>query len=687
MASDPENDAASSGGDSNDSVGTKVKNGLSDKQMETLKAWIKDSPDPAPNKGDVTRKSKALFNRRPGKWRRYSIEQCLEDRELNGPSKKDGCLMLPGYGLPLTYMINSDSGRHPFLFGLNERDWAAPTLMNREVCILKFVEDITNKPEWWIKVRNPEIIAKWKQEVLAIPWSEYQQNADFTDKMADTCFIELEKKAELYEETGLIPVMDYSAFVIKSDTLLTDDLRDELRSAVKLLEDVPKKCQDWHPGSDGKVLDLVHPSLWPLVYGLSRILPDKRIPVENCIDYCGAGSVIPKPIKPIFQKAWYSTHPEPSENRAISTRFQWLPCDVDLTGEHPRIESYINNLHPVEHKNLYRIIERFIEKSLPAWQVVSDSSFETYAPQRLDAVDFVDWGCTVPDICEGDCYPSNRRKNQSDDDDEDEDEADEVWWKATHHLKLPDARFDPDEIVPLKADKVLKTGFFDGASRIQVIVKLANIHLTPEKPTYDGGSWHVEGQVNEHICATALFYYDCDNITESRLAFRTSADGDRLTEDLHYQQGDYSGIEGIFAIDASGSKLQNIGSVLTREGRALFFPNVYQHRVEPFELADKTRPGHRKILALFLVDPFVPIISTANIPPQRRDWWAEGVQKVEPFSNLPTEIREMVEQNVDFPYGLDKAKEIREELMEERRAVTEDTDDRLQRQDWSFCEH
>ena len=28
---------------------------------------------------------------------------------------------------------------------------------------------------------------------------------------------------------------------------------------------------------------------------------------------------------------------------------------------------------------------------------------------------------------------------------------------------------------------------------LQVIVKLANIHLTPEKPNYDGGSWHIEG--------------------------------------------------------------------------------------------------------------------------------------------------------------------------------------------------
>lgn len=35
--------------------------------------------------------------------------------------------------------------------------------------------------------------------------------------------------------------------------------------------------------------------------------------------------------------------------------------------------------------------------------------------------------------------------------------------------------------------------------RVQIIVKLANIHLTPEKPTYEGGSWHVEGQANESM--------------------------------------------------------------------------------------------------------------------------------------------------------------------------------------------
>ncbi|KAL9015696.1 MAG: hypothetical protein Q9185_006922 [Variospora sp. 1 TL-2023] len=35
--------------------------------------------------------------------------------------------------------------------------------------------------------------------------------------------------------------------------------------------------------------------------------------------------------------------------------------------------------------------------------------------------------------------------------------------------------------------------------QLQIIVKLANIHLSPENPEYPGGSWHVEGQANESM--------------------------------------------------------------------------------------------------------------------------------------------------------------------------------------------
>lgn len=142
--------------------------------------------------------------------------------------------------------------------------------------------------------------------------------------------------------------MDYGgAYAIKSDTLFDEDLRSALITAVVPLENVHESQKDWHPGSNGKVLDLVHPSLWPLVYGLSRLIPDRQISLDDALDYCGAGLIIPSPDKPDLH-APGDVFLQRSENQAVSERFQWLPCDVDLTGDQPRITSCINNLHPID---------------------------------------------------------------------------------------------------------------------------------------------------------------------------------------------------------------------------------------------------------------------------------------------------------------------------------------------------
>lgn len=63
--------------------------------------------------------------------------------------------------------------------------------------------------------------------------------------------------------------------------------------------------------------------------------------------------------------------------------------------------------------------------------------------------------------------------------------------------------------------------------------------LTPEKPDYNGGSWHIEGQLNERICASVLYYYDSENITESFLAFRQKVDRD-VTDKSYAQVRDRS---------------------------------------------------------------------------------------------------------------------------------------------------
>ncbi|KAF7554625.1 hypothetical protein G7Z17_g2757 [Cylindrodendrum hubeiense] len=601
-----------------------------------------------------------------------------------------GSILLPGYGLPLD---NRTRDSFPVLVAAYS-EWAAATLLLREICMLKVIEDITNKPDWWIKVSDEEIVAKWRNEAIAMPWTDYHEYADFTEKMADACIKELRKKANIYVKTGLIPVMDYSACALKSDCLIPDDLREALKSAVAPLENVPVDRKDWHPGSDDRVLDLVHPSLWPLLYGRSRILPDKRINLQNCLEYCGTGLTLPKlPKPPAVDTLW---NPFPVET--LSSRFQWLPCDVDLTGDHPRIDSYINNLHPVRHALLYPVIEKFIEKALPAWDIVYRWPKE-FQVQRL-FTNRVSIRCSVPEICSKwdtrTCYESSRPPNENevlmdlDDDgypDSEQERLDYQWFKETHPMNLPDPKPDLNDLVKFDEKDVKTSGFFAGASRIQVIVKLANIHLTPDKPHYDGGSWHIEGQLNEHICSTALYYYDCDNITDCRLDFRTQADEEKLRSNLSYDQGDHDSIYATFGIRNDTNQLQDIGGVLTRPNRMLFFPNIYQHRVSSFELADKTKPGHRKILALFLVDPTVPVISTANVPPQQHDWWAESAFPADFRSKLPSEIMDMVVDDMDFPIGEIEAKEIRKELMAERTVLNEQSDTNLEKLQWSFCEH
>lgn len=137
------------------------------------------------------------------------------------------------------------------------------------------------------------------------------------------------------------------------------------------------------------------------------------------------------------------------------------------------------------------------------------------------------------------------------------------------------------------------------------------------------------------------------------------------------------------------SAIQTLGEVLTCQGRLLAFPNVFQHKVSSFKLKDPSKPGHRKIIALFLVDPYIRVISTGNVPPQQREWWAEQTYEAsEKMRNLPAEVFQGIVDSVgDCPYNLSKAKEYREKLMDERRADLEGLNEEFEETRLSFCEH
>jgi hypothetical protein len=132
---------------------------------------------------------------------------------------------------------------------------------------------------------------------------------------------------------------------------------------------------------------------------------------------------------------------------------------------------------------------------------------------------------------------------------------------------------------------------------------------------------------------------------------------------------------------------QELGSVSTIEGRCIAFPNIFQHLVSPFKLADPTKPGHRKILVFFLCDPTITDIpDTTTVPPQQLDWYRDEIRRIpetDPIYTLPPEVMQSVMDTVEMDLmSREEAEEHRLELMEERSAFVVENNNKLFEVEW-----
>jgi len=320
-----------------------------------------------------------------------------------------------------------------------------------------------------------------------------------------------------------------------------------------------------------------------------------------------------------------------------SQHFQWLPCTVDISGKHAKITSYINNLHPIKYKGLYGLIERVIDAAIPLWNLsLNRSVFSSPSSPHNDIYLRIQYHRTRDDLIE----------------------------QPEPGVFKPPYSYGDD---PTN----LKNAWFTSKG-LQIIVKLTNIQLTPENPSYEGGYWCVDGQLNDRICATALYYYSNENIETSYITFRQKS-STRMASRMEYQPHYHDWLPAIFGCEQGEPGVQVVGSVETREGRLLTFPNIFQHQVQPFSLVDRKKPGHHKILTLHLVDPNVPILSTANVPCQQRDWWRDHILQLgTALDRLPVELQDVVFEGVTdaFPFGLDEAKDLRLKMMDDRKTLS-----------------
>lgn len=76
-------------------------------------------------------------------------------------------------------------------------------------------------------------------------------------------------------------------------------------------------------------------------------------------------------------------------------------------------------------------------------------------------------------------------------------------WEGSRPIKLPEPGEFEAPCIGASDQVNLRERF--GGNGLQVIVKLANIELTPEKPEYGGGTWHVQGRLVRDSCPISKF--------------------------------------------------------------------------------------------------------------------------------------------------------------------------------------
>ncbi|CDO72662.1 hypothetical protein BN946_scf184985.g81 [Trametes cinnabarina] len=508
---------------------------------------------------------------------------------------------------------------------------------------------VRSKPQWWEKVNDPAIVAKWRREIVdedAKPveklWGgeerfnygrgEKQWPRDpITDAQLDYVLDELKYEASRRDsQTGIYATAIPKVY--ESRSLILRDVKAALISGVSALESTPEEERDWHPGSNQQVLDLLHPSLYCLRIGQSYIH--------------ARNSSSGDPLRVQTEEEYLDNRPDLNfflnyQPFAVSSKYQWLPTDFAVSAEgEVKPLGYINNIHPIHHHELDLHIPSILSRFTPLFEHVLS---EVLSPEPPIAVNVNPY----------------------------------LWYQ---HLEEPDSNEDGS-----CTEKWIE--FPLRGRTLQVIVKLANIVLTPEKPRYPGGSWHVEGMANEEIVATGLYYYASSNITESRLAFRTVV-GHPNVSDMKHQHGDVQGFYTAYGFARYDGMNQALGHLIAEEDKCIAFPNVYQHRVDGFELTDPSKPGHRKTLCFSLVDPTARIHSTSDVPPKQEDWMTDEVMNLPALQKLPVELSSMVMNMAKLgTIGRKQAERIREELMGERGKFRAKHSQAVFELEFRMCEH
>ena len=247
-------------------------------------------------------------------------------------------------------------------------------------------QEITNKHNWYQKVFNTNIVHQWRDEIPENSHDDFDFaikllqstaqgsihlpdcNWDEDNTMCRDCLYELKRQIldnpEMFdlepEDIGLdffkegweidfeddikcrhprcsctAPDSSLGSYVdYHPDGVITSELHAQCKRIIAELAE--KEPVDYHPGSNNQVRDLIHPSMFCYVKGVSEHYD---------------GSV--------------------SDEVDESIRYQWLPSEFTISNNgNVTIDSYINNLNSEKYPEFIPIISRVFESFIPSLERV-----------------------------------------------------------------------------------------------------------------------------------------------------------------------------------------------------------------------------------------------------------------------------------------------------------------------------
>ncbi|KAJ8328644.1 hypothetical protein O5D80_003116 [Batrachochytrium dendrobatidis] len=480
-----------------------------------------------------------------------------------------------------------------------------------EMRYIQYLQSILCKPMWWIDITNQHIVEQWR--------------ADSLDRnISPSTFNLALEQLGVFVKQLVCSGSDGFGTIVPGPVELTYILDNGIPDNVytRLMTNVSDIEHGSNHNTGQMVHNLIDASMYSVVYGQTMIAPlDIRLKYTTMV-----------PCDILLSTRLVSDVPIIDEDpKFISRRFQCLPSEfrVEQDGS-VTINSYINNLNPIWHRDMYKCIAKIFKCFVPMFE----SLFRTMDPMFK----YID----IRNGIQGYESPNRSYYNGM--------RSDTQVTRSVYVPILPkhfESKYESAKPVSLRG------------CNLQVIVKLTNIQLTPSKPKYDKGDWHIEGPINESIVAIGLYYYDVENITTPKLDFRVAVDCFyEMESDMYWKD--------VYGIDLESLQNQYIGSLEVSNGRCVVYPNRYQHKEQSFELADPTQPGHCKILTFFVVNSVCRIVSTAHVAPQQPQWYNSSLDK----AHIPPELWNDIMQYIQGVQSPAKAKHYRDELTSDRTRIT-----------------